>query len=413
MKRLREAHCHLYQHGRSLGMVQLAECRGASDVLTAFGVAATSTSDSSTLLGQGIRPDSWNDPSWPTLAAFDEVTGDRPAAAWCFDYHTLLANSAALRAAGLTDASPDPVGGVLGRDAHGKLTGVVYERAALLVWDAIPEPAVEQRGPLLSSALDDLRAHGFVELHDLKAQPWLPGVLRELDDSIRIELWPLVKDLPAMANRSQQWSSDRLGLGGGKIFVDGTLNSRTAAMLSPYADGPAAHPAGMLLMPEAEVCSAIEQADALGLPIAAHAIGDRAVRTVLDALERVKPASRGHRIEHAELIDPVDIDRIVRFRDRFGLIVSVQPCHLLADIEALQRAVPDRLDRVLPIRSLIEAGLKPGVDLLFGSDTPIVRPHPEDSIRAAVDRKRPDSAAIAQSEAISETAAWRCFTPMG
>ncbi len=394
-------------------MVQLSDCRGASDVLAAFGVSAESTTDGSPLIGQGIRPDSWDDPRWPSLAAFDEVTGDRPAAAWCFDYHTLLANSSALRAAGLTDASPDPIGGVLGRDAQGKLTGVAYERAALLVWDAIPEPPVERRARLLSAALDDLRTHGYVELHDLKAQPWLPVVLRELEDPMKIGLWPLVKDLAAMAQSAQEWSNDRLGLGGGKIFVDGTLNSRTAAMLSPYADGPAAHPAGMLLMTEADVCSAIEQADALGLPIAAHAIGDRAVRTVLDALERVKPASRGYRIEHAELIDPEDIDRIVRLCDRFGLIVSVQPCHLLADIEALQRAVPDRLGRVLPIRTLIDAGLAPGVDLLFGSDTPIVRPHPEDSIRAAVDRKRPDSAAIAQCEAISETTAWQCFTQMG
>ena len=133
------------------------------------------------------------------------------------------------------------------------------------------------------------------------------------------------------------------------------------------------------------------------------------MRAVLDALERVRPTSRGHRIEHAEVIDRDDVARIVRLRDELGLMISVQPCHLLTDIEALSRALPDRLDRVLPLRELIESGLEPGRDLLFGSDVPIVRPHPQDSIRGAVDRKRADSVAIAPEQAISEKQAWACF----
>ena len=153
-------------------------------------------------------------------------------------------------------------------------------------------------------------------------------------------------------------------------------------------------------MSEDETCAAIERADAMGLPIAAHAIGDRAVNSVLNALERVRPGSRGHRIEHAELIAWDDIERIVKLRDEVGLKISVQPCHLLVDVEALHRAVPDRRERVLPVRALIEAGLKPGVDLLFGSDTPIVHPRHEDSIQAATLRRRDDSAAIGPEPAI-------------
>lgn len=408
MSTLREAHCHLFQHGRALGMVQLSGCHGAADMLDAFGLAAQSSPDGP-LLGHGARPEAWSDPSWPTLAEFDRITGDRAAVAWCFDYHAMLANTPALRAAGFTDASPNPPSGVLGRDHGSRLTGVVLERAALMVWDALPEPRPEQRGPLLAAAIDDLASHGFGELCDLKSSTWLPHALRALESEMRIELWPLIGDLAEVAASRDTWQTGKLSLGGGKVFVDGTLNSRTAAMLHPFADGTPSHPAGMLIMAEDDIARAIEEADALGLPIAAHAIGDRAVRTVLEALERVNPKSRGHRIEHAELIDEADVPRIIALRDRVGLAISVQPCHLLTDIEALERAVPDRLDRVLPILELIEAGLEPGRDLLFGSDTPIVRPDPIDSIRAAVGRKRPDSPAIAPEQAINETQAWACF----
>lgn len=408
MSTLREAHCHLFQHGRALGMVQLKECQSGADVLDAFERAAQS-SPGGPLLGHGARPEAWSDPSWPSLADFDRVTGPRPACAWCFDYHAMLANTPALRACGFTDASANPPSGVLGRSPTNRLSGVVFERAALLVWEAIPEPRPEQRGPMLAAALDDLARHGFGELHDLKSSTWLPRALAELNSRVRIELWPLIGDLAEVASDRNQWHTDTLTLGGGKVFVDGTLNSRTAAMLFPYADAPPAHPAGMLIMTEDDVAAAIEHADDHGLPIAAHAIGDRAVRTVLDALERVNPKARGHRIEHAELIDEADVPRIVELRESLGLAVSVQPCHLLTDIEALERGVPDRLDRVLPLRDLLDAGLEPGVDLLFGSDTPIVRPDPIDSIRAAVDRKRPDSSAIAPEQAINEAHARACF----
>ena len=129
---------------------------------------------------------------------------------------------------------------------------------------------------------------------------------------------------------------------------------------------------------------------------------------MLDAIERTDCRDTGCRIEHAELISPEDIPRF----KQLGVIASVQPCHLLPDIEALRRALPDRLDRVLPIRELIESGMEPGVDLLFGSDVPIVRAEPRDSIRAAVDRRREgmgQSEAIGPGQAIDEATAWRCF----
>jgi predicted amidohydrolase YtcJ len=158
--------------------------------------------------------------------------------------------------------------------------------------------------------------------------------------------------------------------------------------------------------------AAMSRVRALGLGLAVHAIGDAAVRAVLDAYEaeggawETAPGVPPLRIEHAEIIDAADVPRFAEL----GVVCSVQPCHLLYDIEALQRGLPHRLDRVLPLRELIDSGLEPGEGLWFGSDVPIVRPHPGDSILAAVRRGREDGAVrIAPSQAISEAEAWRCF----
>jgi hypothetical protein len=179
-------------------------------------------------------------------------------------------------------------------------------------------------------------------------------------------------------------------------------------MLRPYAEAPPGLETGLPMMTPKDIEVAVRRVDSLNLPLAAHAIGDGAVRATLDAIERARPKAKGHRIEHAELIDEADVPRFAQL----GVIASLQPCHLLADIEALHRAVPDRLDRVLPIRELLDSGLTPGTGVVFGSDVPIVRAEPEDSIRASVDRRRvnmPVTQAVSPRHAIDESAAWACF----
>ncbi len=410
---LREAHAHLFQLGRSLGMVELSACRSGGDLLEAFAEARRANPDTRPLLGQGARPESWDTPDWPTLAEFDQATGNTPALAWCFDYHALLANSAMLAMAGIDAQTPDPPGGIIQRNADNPdslPTGVVYEAAALHVWNAAPEPNETDRPGLLAAALEALS--DFDELHDLKAPLWLGPVLRQVLDGhapdTRVVLFPLLEDLDATLTTRHEWESDNLRLGGAKIFVDGTLNSRTAWMLHPYADGRPDHPRGTPMMTPGQIEDAVRRCDAAGLPLAAHAIGDGAVRAVLDAIERVEPRTPGFRIEHAEMIDAADVPRFVEL----GVAASVQPCHLLTDIEALRKALPDHLDRVLPLRELIDAGCVPGRTLLFGSDVPIVRADPEDSILAATTRRRmdmPADEAIAPAQAITSDEAWAAF----
>lgn len=336
--------------------------------------------------------------------------------------------------AGVTRATPDPAGGVVERDLDGEPTGVMLEGATRLVWSRVPEPTRAERKEHVRLALEDLASKGFVEAHDMLSHDWLGPVLAELRheagaDGLPCSVWlyPLVEDLERAVAGRGAWESAEVRLAGGKVFTDGTINSRTAWMLEPFADPIPSHPRGTPLMSVEQIAGAIRACTKHGLHLAAHAIGDGAVRACLDAAELARSrgstslASSSHavtaslrhsvtslRIEHAELIDEADVPRFAEL----GVVASVQPCHLLADIEALRRLLPHRLGRVLPLRELAETGCVPGELMWFGSDTPIVRPDAEDCIQAAVHRRRVGmgaSEAMALEQGIGEEEAWGAF----
>lgn len=411
--RMREAHAHIHAHSVSKGswVFDASWCESIEDFIEELlDQVKLIGGRPGPVLGTGARPEGWTEKRWPTLAEIDAVVSKRPFSCWCFDYHSLFANSAALAIAGINDRSKDPPGGSIGRDESWQPNGVLYEGAAGTMWDLMVE-RTGGMGDVWEGTLD-LTSHGFTEIHDLKSQPWLGPELQRTakHDGLHGDyvLYPLVQDLPDTLTTHKDWQSDQIRLGGGKIFVDGTLNSRTAWMLHPFVDGRSEHPSGMQLISDKAIEDAIRLCAGEGLQLAAHAIGDAAVRAVLDATQRANVPRGTVRIEHAEVIDEADVPRFAEL----GVIASVQPCHLLYDIEALRRACPDRLERVLPLRELIDSGLQPGRDILFGSDTPIVRPDPEDSILAATNRGRADMPledGIAPGQAISEEEAWACF----
>ncbi|MBL4698728.1 MAG: amidohydrolase family protein [Phycisphaerales bacterium] len=408
---LREGHAHLFQLGRSLTMVDLSACASRDEMIDLLSERSKSLPDDGWVLAQGARPDGWNNPRWPSRQELDRACDGKAVVAWCFDYHQMVASSSALHSAGI-DADTAVESGRIELDTDGKPTGLLIEHAALKMWSSVPEPSVQDRYDIVRSACLHLESMGFVEMHELKTQPWVGGVLSDLysggEIKLRSVLFPLMKDLRETIKESENWNPDAVRMGGGKIFVDGTFNSRTAWMLEPFADGNPEYPCGTPMMKTRQIDRMMSVCKEHELPLAAHAIGDGAVRAVLDAIERTSCAHTGCRIEHAELIDESDIGR---FKE-LGVIASLQPCHLLPDIEALNKAVPNRLDRVFPIRELIESGLEPGVDLIFGSDVPIVRANPEDSIQAAVHRRRvgmAESEAINFDQRITEEQAWACF----
>lgn len=414
-ERLREAHAHLLMHGEAMSAVALHDCSSQDEMLARLSRRADEAGDAGRdtwIVGVGARPEGWRERAWPDRARFDDAVRGRAAIAWCFDTHGLMASSGALAAAGIGPATPDPEGGIILRDGAGVATGVVLESAAKAVASCVPPPTALERRSMLRAALADLRSHGFTEVHDLKSPATLGEDLAILADAgeldMDVRLYVPLRDLESALNAAPLWERDGVRLGGAKLFADGTLNSRTAWMLHPFVDGLPGHERGTPLVTPDELDEAVRVCDDLGVPLAVHAIGDGAVRAVLDAIERNRPSTLGFRVEHAEVIDEADVPRF----GALGVVCSVQPCHLLYDIEALRRFLPHRLDRVMPLADLIESGCEPGDLLWFGSDVPIVRANPEDSIQAAVHRRRTGMAgddAINLSQSISEDEAWAAF----
>lgn len=434
---LREAHAHLPWLGRSLAMVDVGP---AGSLGEALGLVRRErermdrAGEGGWVIAVGARMESWAERRWPTRAELDAAMGSRAGFVMSFDYHALVANGAALSAAGVSRSTPDPAGGVIGRDADGEPTGVMLEDACRVVRAAAPEPDEAAREGHVRSALTHLAGLGYTGVHDLLSPAWLGPMLGAMERSgelgsvgfEEVGLYvPESEAAGALAGRGG-WEGERVRLMGVKVFLDGTLNSRTAWVLEPFHGALPGLECGKAMMSPGELEGVMERAGSVGLGVAVHAIGDGAVRGALDAWERVgahrgggSPGAEGAfmaggvprlRVEHCEVVDGADVGRFAGL----GVVCGVQPCHLLADIEALTRYLPHRLDRVLPLRELIDAGCVPGELLWFGSDAPIVGADPRDSIRAAVGRGRGDgSAVIAPEQAITAAEAWGAFGVVG
>ncbi|NPV46380.1 MAG: amidohydrolase [Armatimonadetes bacterium] len=340
------------------------------------------------LRGRGWDKNQWPGDLFPTARDLDTVTGDVPAALASHDGHSVWANSAALRAARVTQETPDPPGGRIIRDATGQPTGVLQEAAAALIWDAMPNPLREEISAALREALPQLSALGLTGLHNCEAGDGRSAILQLRDGGalpLRIahyhpaDQFEEVVELTRSGGGEDQW----VRLGGLKVFVDGALGGQTAAMLEPYEGS---EQAGLLTMDPEEFANLAWRATEAGLALAVHAIGDRAVRMVLDGFRQVRSAWSGpwprHRIEHAQHVHPAD-------QPCFGqleIIASVQPAHMLADIVTCERHLGARSRWAFPLRSLLQGGAR----LAFGSDAPVETVDPLVGLRSAVQRRRHD-----------------------
>lgn len=419
-----EAHAHIPMYGRELAQPSLAHVRSKEECLDALRreaarLDAEDPARTRWLLANGVRTNAWSRPTWPTRDELDAVCRARPIAVMSFDHHALAANTAAMAVAGITDTTPDPEGGVIERDASGRPTGLLLESAHWLVRAAVPELTPTEREVAVRVAVDHLASFGFSEVHDLMAPRWLGSTLAGLRErgllNARARLYAKPEEFDGLYATRGEWESQDVRLGGLKLFADGTLNSRTAWTLEPFRNPMPEHPCGTALLTEDELEAAMRRCGSLGVECAVHAIGDGAVRACLNAYEASRRAC-GLRIEHCELVDPADVPRFAAL----GVVASVQPCHLLYDIEVLRRELPHREACVLPLRSMLASGLKAGRTLVFGSDAPIVRPDPMDSVVGATMRRRTgtgpaggESEAVGLGEAIGEGDAWACFRAGG
>lgn len=379
-----DAHIHLVAWARSLSEVALGGAATRGIALARVGGFLAAHPGDGPVVGRGWDADPWDDP--PDRAALDAATGERPVLLYSRDYHALWVNSAALRAAGVTRATRDPDGGRIERDAAGEPSGVVREHAVRLFARLEAASGAGDDRARVREAACLLHRCGVTSVHDFEgpeARRTLRALARGGALRVLMHLPHAALDRALAAGIESGTGDDWFRIGALKLFADGTLGSRTAALLEPY-DGTAG--VGMDLLPAAELCATVTRALAGGLSVAIHAIGDRAVRASLDALEAAGEArarvTLPPRIEHVQLLDPADRPRFAGL----GVAASMQPQHCVSDMELVRRWWGARAGRSYAWRSLLESGAL----LAFGSDAPVEPPRPALGLHAAVTRQRPD-----------------------
>jgi predicted amidohydrolase YtcJ len=387
-----DAHVHLASAGRTKLTIDLIGVSSLAEMQQRIARSAQSAPSGAWLRGRGWDQTTWPGKTLPTRQDLDSVTGDHPAVFTRVDGHIAVANSKALRLAGMTVGSRDPAGGRIDRDAHGSLTGIVRETAMDLLYSKVPAPSTSERRKALELAIQDAADHGITSVQDYST--WddflvLEQMERDGKLPIRVCEWLTFLDpLPVLLKERAYHPADdpMLRTGMLKGFLDGSLGSRTAALLVPYRDDPTT--SGIPQFDQTTLNQmTIERAKA-GFQIGFHAIGDRAVKMALDAFaaaEAAAPETAGSRfrIEHVQVVDPRDIQR---FR-WLGVVASMQPNHLLTDMNwAEDRIGPERAKSSYPWKPMLDQGTV----LAFGTDYPVEPVTPFRGLYAAVTRKSED-----------------------
>ena len=385
-----DAHLHFMSYGLSLREIDLIGTDSLDEAVQRVADRAATTDDESWLTGRG-----WDQLNWvngfPAKADLDRVAPNHPVFLRRKCGHAGWANSRALAAAGITAGTPDPEGGEIVRDATtGEPTGILLETAMTLVGNLIAEPTHEEAVAAVRTAMDHVHKMGIVGVHNMEGAPALRAFqqLRE-DGELGLRLVQQIPEVDldeaiALGIRSG-FGDDWIRIGALKIFSDGALGARTALMVDPYEDEPDNY--GIAVATAEHLDRQVEKAARNGLAVHIHAIGDKANRNVLDAVEKTRKAGIGlhlrHRIEHAQVLHPDDLARFVEL----GVIASMQPIHCTADIVYADANWGERSRLAYAWSSLLASGAV----LAFGSDAPVETPDILQGIYAAVTR-RPASA---------------------
>ena len=388
-----DAHVHFVEGGLQLDSVQLNDATSTDEFVRRVRGQAQKTPKGEWIKGGEWDETKWSPPNLPTKELIDPVTPDNPAFLDRYDGHGALANSTALRLAGITAQTPDPPGGVIVRDAQGNPTGALKDAAKDLVIKVIPPLSHERRLRAIRRALEYSASLGVTSVQhmndgednyiDIRAYGEL---LQSGELTTRVYVAPAISDWQDQAKIGirHAFGSSFLRVGALKTFADGSLGSRTAYFFAPYSDEP--NNSGLLgeqMQPLSRVRDWMTQADAAGLQLCTHAIGDRAISTVLDLYTDVVRANRGMerrlRIEHAQHMAEKDFARFAQL----DVIASVQPYQAIDDGRwAEARIGHDRASRTYAFRTF----LNHGVHLAFGTDWPFGPLDPVLAVYAAVTR---------------------------
>ncbi|MDD3642726.1 MAG: amidohydrolase, partial [Candidatus Krumholzibacteria bacterium] len=387
-----DAHTHFSGYALSLASLDLAGTASLDEVVGLVAERAAAAREGEWVTGRGWDQNDWDRPSFPHRRDIDRACAGHPALLVRVCGHAALAGSAALEAAGIGRDTPDPPGGRIVRDADGEATGLLLDEAIELVRRLVPETSQAQRRMLFAKAARNCLAAGLTGVHEMGIGSRTAALYEELCGTQELPLrvtayWSGEEgDLDSLLAAGPSidpggWFS----IVGVKLFMDGSLGARSAALLEDYADDPGNR--GILVADPGALRERVLACHRSGFQVAIHAIGDRANRIVLDiygGLPGAGPAAdRRHRIEHAQILDRRDIGRFAEL----GVIPSMQFTHCTSDMPwAGDRLGPERLAGAYAWRSLLETGCRiPG-----GSDFPVESIDPMLGIWAAVTRSRVD-----------------------
>jgi predicted amidohydrolase YtcJ len=323
------------------------------------------------VIGGGWDQNLWPGGALPTRASLSAIAN--PVILQRVDFHAVWVNDAALEIAGVTRDTPDPAGGLIVRDAAGEPTGVLIDNACDLVWKHVPPLSAEQIATDVREAMRICASFGVTCVHDMMMSPEVWAVLTDLER--RGELTVRVRAY-MHGPLERTGGSEMLRMCGIKLFADGALGSRGAALREPYSDDPST--SGLLLLEPADLNARAAAAHAAGQQIAIHAIGDRAAELAVEAIEHAQSTiGRRHRVEHAQTM-PAEL--FARFA-KADITASMQPEHCACDFAwAQKRLGPQRMQGAYAWRTFLQHGVR----LALGSDAPIASPNPWSGIRAAV-----------------------------
>jgi predicted amidohydrolase YtcJ len=415
-----DSHTHFLAGGFALRSIQLREAGSRQDFVARIATKARELGPGRWVLNGDWDHQQFSPPELPRKDWIDAVTPDNPVCVNRLDAHMILANSLALKLAGVSRDTPVPPGGEIVRDAAtGEPTGILKDTAMDLVYVKVPEPSFSEKLEAAEASLRHAAENGVTSVHemaDASSFEVFEELLRRGRLTARIHVYIPITEVETLARLrlKSPFGGPSLKLAGLKGFMDGSLGSATAYFFEPYADDP--RTSGLLhgqMFPEGVMEKRILEADRAGLQIAVHAIGDRANSMLLDLYEKAVAVNgqrdRRWRIEHAQHLRPADIARF----GRMGLVASVQPYHLIDDgCWAEDKIGPERARTTYAFRSLQRAG----ATLAFGSDWTVAPLSPVLGIYAAVTRRTLDGkkpGGWIHEEKVSVEDAVRAYTANG
>ena len=411
-----DAHGHVFELGEITSSVELFSPGSLNGALKAVADFSRSHPKNAWVIGFGWNQEIWKLGRFPTAAELDTVVAGRPALLHRVDGHAIWVNTKALEMAGVSRDTPDPKGGKIERDASGKPTGVLVDSAMDLVNRVVPLPTPAEARGMLDNALAALSRVGLTSVHDAGIKVVQDDLYRDYADhgKLTTRVYAMIGDTTADFDELSKegplksYANDAYALAAVKLYSDGALGSRGAALLAPYSDMPSTK--GLLFYPNAEMLAKMNKAMKAGYQVNVHAIGDAGNRQILDAYAQLIPKYNNvelrHRIEHAQV---VTLDDIPRFK-ALGIIPSMQPTHATSDQNmAEQRVGHERIKGAYAWRTFLDQGSR----IACGSDFPVESPNPFEGLHAAVTRQNNAGVPVGgwyKNQAMTLTEAFRCFT---